>query len=90
MIFELAALPIQESQATPSAYGASFRIIAAIVLVVLLCGLSYVLYHVKSLRAEIRADQAIGRRGRDRTLIFIGCALTFLVVCVLLFYMARA
>ena len=77
-------------QAAPSARMASFRVIAAIVLVALICGLIYVLRNVRSLKVEVLPTDKIGKRGRDRTMIFIGCAVTFVVVCVLLFVMARA
>jgi hypothetical protein len=77
-------------QAAPTTQLASLRVIAAIVLVVMICGVLYVLRNLKNLRAEIRPSEMIGRRGRDRTMIFIGCAMAFVVICLLLFLVAKA
>ena len=86
----LSAIPLHLLQGAPTSSIASLRMIAAILLVVLLCGLIYVLRNVRTLRVEVSGRDSIGKRGRDRTLIFIACAVTFVLVCLLLFFVARA
>ena len=62
---------------------ASFRVLAAVLLVVLICGLLYVLRHLKSFSAP--------QKGRASSyVIFVGCAVTFVVVCLLLYLVAKA
>jgi hypothetical protein len=77
-------------QAAPPAL-APVRVLAAMLLVLLLCGLIYVLRHVKSLKAEIKANDVMPTlRGPRNNMIFIACALTFVIVCLLLFLVAKA
>ncbi len=70
---------------------APIRILAAILLVGLLCGLIYVLRHLKNLNAEIRADDLVpAGRGPRNNMIFIACAVVFVVTCLLLFLIVKA
>ncbi|HEV3410563.1 MAG TPA: hypothetical protein VG095_09720 [Chthoniobacterales bacterium] len=86
----LPAILLHLLQAAPTSSMASLRMIAAILLVVLLCGLIYVLRNIRSLRVEVAGNERVGKRGRDRTLIFVAFAVTFVLVCLLLFLVARA
>ena len=78
-------------QAEVAARGASLRMLAAILLLVLLCGLFYVLLHVKSFKAEVnKGARGLSRPGARSNVMFIACALAFVVICILLFLVAKA
>ena len=64
---------------------ASLKILAAILLVVLICGLIYVLRNFATLKTD-ENSQAL--RGPRNNFIFIACATTFAVVCLLLYLVA--
>ena len=76
--------PIVLLQAAPSAQVASLRVLAAILLAVMICGLIYVLPRLKGAPAGSAA------RSARNNLIFLSCAIAFLILCVLLYLVARA
>lgn len=77
-------------QAAPTAQTASLRVLAAIILVVMICGLIYVLRNTKSLKAETSAREKTATRQANYILIFVACALMFVLACVFLYLVARA
>lgn len=77
-------------QAGPTAQTASLRILAAIILVVMICGLIYVLRNVKSLKAETRARETTPTRQASYIMIFVACTVVFVLACVFLYLVARA
>jgi hypothetical protein len=68
----------------------SLRVLAAVVLVTMLCGLIHVLRNIRSMRAEP------GPRGENATasvnhiMIFVGCAVVFAAACALLYLVAKS
>ncbi len=76
-------------QTTPQAENA-LRLIAATVLVMIVCGLIYVLRHVRSLKAEAGSGDNSGRRRADYIMIFVASVVIFAIACFLLFRMATA
>jgi len=68
----------------------SLRILAAVVLVTLLCGLFYVLRNLRDLKADRGGAAETPLRRANYFLIFIACAVMFLAACVFLFLVAKA
>ena len=67
------------------------RILAGIVLAIVICVFIYVLRHLKKIENKIAADDLVpAERGPRNNMIFIACAVTFLVVCLLLFLIFKA
>ena len=67
------------------------RIIAGIALAIVICVFIYVLRHLKKIENKIDADDLVpAERGPRNNMIFIACAVTFLVVCLLLFLIFKA
>ena len=76
-------------QTTPEAAN-SFRLIAATVLVMVLCGLIYALRNLRSLKAETGSSTSGGGRRTNHIMIFVACVVVFAIACFLLFRMATA
>ena len=77
-------------QAEVAARSASLRMLAAILLLVLVCGLVYVLLQVKSFKAEASKEaRGMWQPGTRSNVMFVICALAFLAICVLLFLVAK-
>lgn len=67
------------------------RIVAGIALLIVICVFIYVLRHLKGIEDEIVADELVpAERGPRNNMIFIACAVTFVVVCLLLFLIFKA
>ena len=74
--------------ASPAAI-ASLRMIAAIVLVTMLCGLIYLLRNLRDLKAEAGPRAQTTRSRANHIMIFVACAVVFGAACVLLFLVAK-
>jgi hypothetical protein len=81
---------LQIAAAAPAAL-APIRIMAGLALAVVIGVAVYVLRHLKKIENEIVADELIpAERGARSNMVFIVCAVTFLVVCLLLFLIFKA
>lgn len=70
---------------------APIRIIASIALVVVIGIFIYVLRHLKKIERAIVADDLVpANRGPRNNMIFIACAVTFVIVSLLLFLIIKA
>ncbi len=67
----------------------SLRMLAAILLVTLVCGLIYVLQNLRDLKAQPTSGERPMRRA-NHIVIFVVCAVMFVAACVLLFLVAKA
>jgi hypothetical protein len=68
----------------------SLRMIAAILLVTVLCGLVYVLRNLRGLKAEPGPNAKSPPLRTNHVMIFLLCAAVFAAACVLLFLVAKA
>jgi hypothetical protein len=77
-------------QAAPPAL-APIRIVAGIALAAVIAIFVYVLRHLKKIEAEIVADELVPKgRGPRNNMIFIASAVTFVIVCLLIFLIVKA
>jgi hypothetical protein len=76
------------AQASPSSGAASARILAAVVLVGMICGLLYVLRHLRTMKIELGGKNEATKRDRYALLIFAGCTIIFFAACLLLYRLA--
>jgi hypothetical protein len=85
-----AGISLQLAAAAPAGL-APIRIMAGLALAVVIGVAVYVLRHLKKIENEIVADDLIpAERGARSNMVFIVCAVTFLVVCLLLFLIVKA
>jgi hypothetical protein len=83
-------ISLQLAAAAPAAL-APIRIMAGVALAVVIGVAVYVLRHLKKIENEIVADDLIpAERGARSNMVFIVCAVTFLIVCLLLFLIVKA
>ena len=68
----------------------SLRVLAAVVLVTLVCGLIYVLRNIRSLKAGPSREAETPSPRPNHIIIFVACAVMFAAACVLLFLVAKA
>lgn len=68
----------------------SLRVLAAILLVTMLCALIYVLRRMREMKDEPHARGPTPPARANHILIFVACAVIFVAACVLLFLVAKS
>jgi hypothetical protein len=75
---------------TPARSGAPLRVIASILLLVMLCGVIYVLRNLGKVKRELVADDLMpSTRGPRNNMVLVVCAVSFVVICLLLFLVVK-
>lgn len=82
---------IAQTTVAPARSGAPLRVLAAILLVAMICGVIYLVRHFARVKREIIADDLVpAQRGPRNNMILVVCALTFVAFCLLLFLLVKA
>lgn len=82
---------LAQNTVTPARSGAPLRVLAAIMLVGILCTFIYVLRHLSKIKNELADDDIVpDEKGPRNNMIFIVCAVAFIAVCLLLFLVVKA